>query len=219
MLPTIWAKSFEQNMWSYNNFSEDTIEGAITSFLLIGGGKSPPHIENVVSRGRQSSIAFLKRCAMVPLQKYYGGISNSNISPSRITSPYMLMCIWLKRFARVLIPTNIECGSDKGFAYESSLVQIELELRVFPFLCGLGASDDLSAKMHFPGDDMGFWGQSWPKYQDCNIGKKVGEIFGCLEVSNWALIPLISSKSSISLLKSMGAHHKCTPKTLLPPTA
>jgi hypothetical protein len=44
---------------------------------MVGGGKSPPHIKNDVSRGRRSSIAFPKLCGMIPLEKYSSGILTS----------------------------------------------------------------------------------------------------------------------------------------------
>jgi hypothetical protein len=97
---------------------------------------------------------------MVPLEKYYDGIFNFDISLTRITSPSRHLCNWLERFARVSILTSIECGSSGGLASKSSLVEIELRFCVLPFLCGLGTSDDLSPKMHFLGNDMGFQGQS-----------------------------------------------------------
>jgi hypothetical protein len=97
---------------------------------------------------------------MVPLEKYYDGVFNFDISPTRINSPSRHLCNWLERFAGVSVLISIECGSSGGLALKSSLVEIKLELRVLPFLCGLGTSNDLSPKMHFLGDDMGFQGQS-----------------------------------------------------------
>jgi hypothetical protein len=97
---------------------------------------------------------------MVPLEKYYDGVFNFDISPTRITSPSRHLCNWLERFAGVSVLTSIECGSSGSLASKISLVEIKLGLRILPFLCGLGNSDDLSPKMHFLGDDMGFHGQS-----------------------------------------------------------
>lgn len=54
---------------------------------MVGGEKSPPHIENDVSRGQQSYVAFPKLCGMIPLEKYLGGIFNFEKSPIRIAFP------------------------------------------------------------------------------------------------------------------------------------
>jgi hypothetical protein len=75
-------------------------------------------------------------------------------------------------------------------------------------LRGLGASNDLLAEVQFPGDNMGFQGRMRTKFQDFNTDKSVGEIFNCLEVFNYVLIPLISSTSSISSSRSMGEQQK-----------
>jgi hypothetical protein len=71
----------------------------------------------------------------------------------------------------------------RGLTLESCWIQTKFGLHILPFLCGLGVSNDLLAKVLFPGDNMGFQGRSRPKFQDLNIDKSVGEIFGCLEVS------------------------------------
>jgi len=36
-------------------------------------------------------------------------------------------------------------------------------------------------EIHFLGDDIGLWGQNYPKFQDWNVDKNIGEIFNCLE--------------------------------------
>jgi hypothetical protein len=64
----------------------------ITFSIMIGGKKSPPHIENDVSRGQQSLIASSNLCAMVPLEKYYSGIFNFGISLTEIASPSRHQC-------------------------------------------------------------------------------------------------------------------------------
>jgi hypothetical protein len=92
MLAIIWANSFNQSKWSSKIFSEDKTEGAMTVLVLVGEGKTPPHTENGVSRGWCSSTASLELCAMVPPKNYFGGISNFNISPTRIASPSKHQC-------------------------------------------------------------------------------------------------------------------------------
>jgi hypothetical protein len=46
---------------------------------MVGGGKSPPHTENDVSRGRR-----FKLCGMIPLKIYSSGIFNFGKSPTII---------------------------------------------------------------------------------------------------------------------------------------
>jgi hypothetical protein len=50
MLPTVWANFFDCNSWPSKLFMEDTTEGAKTFLIPIGGGKSPPRIENEMSK-------------------------------------------------------------------------------------------------------------------------------------------------------------------------
>jgi len=87
MLPTIWANSFDRSKWSSKVFNEDKTKGAMIVSVPIGRGQSPPYIENKVLGGHQSSVASAELCAMVPLKKYCGGISNSNIFPIGISFP------------------------------------------------------------------------------------------------------------------------------------
>jgi hypothetical protein len=63
-----------------------------------------------------------------------------------------------------LIFTSIGCSSNWGLALKSCLVLIGLRLNIFPFLHGLGASNDLLTKVHFLGDGMAFRGQSQLKF-------------------------------------------------------
>jgi hypothetical protein len=69
--------------------------------------------------------------------------------------------------------------------------------------------------MHFLGDDIAFWGWSWSKFQNCNVGKSIDEIFDYIEVSDWVFIPSISLTFSISSLTSTCVRQKCIPKTLM----
>ncbi len=46
----------QQFQWRHN-------EGPIIFSVMVGGGKSPPHIENDVSRGQQSKL-----CGMILLK-------------------------------------------------------------------------------------------------------------------------------------------------------
>jgi hypothetical protein len=70
MLSMVWAKSLEWSKWSYNNYNDNNIEGAITISIFISGGKKPPHIENDVLGGWRSSIASHELCGIVPLETY-----------------------------------------------------------------------------------------------------------------------------------------------------
>jgi hypothetical protein len=97
---------------------------------------------------------------MVPPKNYFNGIYNSSISPTEITSLSRHWCSWLKRFIGILVSTCIKCGFDCFFAPKNCLVQTKHKFRVMPFLHGLGTFGELSVKLCFLGDDMGFQGQN-----------------------------------------------------------
>jgi hypothetical protein len=49
---------------------------------------------------------------MVPPKKYSSGVSNFDISLTKIASPSRHWCNWLEIFARVSIPSSAGCGFD-----------------------------------------------------------------------------------------------------------
>jgi len=54
---------------------------------MVNRGKSPPHIENDVSKGRQ-----FKLCGMIPLKNNSSGIFNFGKSCTRIAFPSRHQC-------------------------------------------------------------------------------------------------------------------------------
>jgi hypothetical protein len=59
---------------------------------LVGGGKNPPHTKNEMLGRWHSSIALLEFYARFPLEKYFSGVSISNILPTRIAFPSNHWC-------------------------------------------------------------------------------------------------------------------------------
>ncbi len=105
-----------------------------------------------------------------------------------------------------------------SLALKNCSIQTKLGLHLLP-LRELSTSSGLSTEMCFLSDNMGFQGQSWPKFQDFNVGKSVGKISNCLQVSNCVFVSSISLTSSMSLSRLMGVRQKCTLETLLLPLA
>jgi hypothetical protein len=106
--------------------------------VLVGGGKNTPRTKNDVLGGRWSLVAFPELCAMVPLKKYYSGVSNSCIIPIKIASPFRHWCNWLERFVGVSVFVSIGCGFGGGYAPKSCSICIRLKFYILPFLHGLG---------------------------------------------------------------------------------
>lgn len=98
MFPTVWANSLDRSKWSSKIFNEDRTKGARTFLVFISGGKSPFRTKNEVLRWWQSLVGSLELCAMFPLEKYFGGVSNFGICLTKISSPSRHRCNWLERF-------------------------------------------------------------------------------------------------------------------------
>jgi len=63
------------------------MKGPLYFSVMVGGGKSPPHIENDVSNERQSKL-----CGMILLKKNSNGIFNFGKSPTIIAFPSRRRC-------------------------------------------------------------------------------------------------------------------------------
>jgi hypothetical protein len=114
--------------------------------------------------------------------------------PTEIASPSSRQCNWPKRFTRVFaIPIGIECDSGWNLALETYSIRSELGFHVFLFFRGLDTFGDQFVGVCFPCNNIGFWGQSWPKFQNLNVDNNINDISGF----GWVLVPLISSTSSI----------------------
>lgn len=68
MLPTAWANFLDQNKWFSKSFNEDKTERTKTLSISDGGGKSPPHTENKVSRRQHSLANSLELYTRFPLE-------------------------------------------------------------------------------------------------------------------------------------------------------
>ncbi len=87
----------------------------MTILVMVGGEERLPCTEKEVLGANGLWLPLLK-CGRIPFKKYYSGVSNFNISPIGISSPFKWQYNWLKRVAIVLVPSSMGFNSDGGLA-------------------------------------------------------------------------------------------------------